>query len=177
MNITVIGRHMEVTDALKSYAEDKVRKLEKYMPAGAEATVTLGVEKYRRRAEVLIKVNGILIQAQEETDEMYSSIDKVLDKLSRRVKKYKERIKDKKGRGEERVSEALAPEEGAVERIPEIIKTKRFDMKPMTAEEAVMQMELLDKEFFVFSNIATGDLNVIYRRNDGNIGLIEPLAK
>lgn len=177
MNITVIGRHMEVTDALKTYAEDKLRKLEKYLPAGADATVTLGVEKYRRRAEVQIKVNGILIQAQDETDEMYSSIDKVLDKVVRRVRKYKEKLKDKKGRGEEKVAAAMAVEEGPVETIPEIIKTKRFSMKPMTAEEAVMQMELLDKEFFVFSNIGTGDLNVIYRRNDGNIGLIEPLSK
>jgi len=174
MNITVIGRHMEVTDALKSYAEDKVKKLEKYLPADAEATVTLGVEKYRRRAEVQIKVNGLLIQAQDVEDEMYSSIDKVLDKVSRRVRKYKEKLKDKKGRGEEKLA---GVEEGPVERIPEIIKTKRFDMKPMTAEEAVMQMELLDKEFFVFSNIGTGDLNVIYKRNDGNIGLIEPLSK
>jgi ribosome hibernation promoting factor len=174
MNITVIGRHMEVTDALKSYAEDKVKKLEKYLPGGAEATVTLGVEKYRRRAEVQIKVDGLLIQAQDVEDEMYSSIDKVLDKVSRRVKKYKERLKEKKGRGEEKLA---GVEEGPVEKIPEIIKTKRFDMKPMTAEEAVMQMELLDKEFFVFSNIGTGDLNVIYRRNDGNIGLIEPLSK
>jgi putative sigma-54 modulation protein len=175
MNITVIGRHMEVTDALKSYAEDKVRKLEKYLPGGAEASVTLGVEKYRRRAEVQIKVNGILIQAQDETDEMYSSIDKVMDKVSRRVRKYKERLKDKKGRGEEKALGAIA-EEGPVESIPEIIKTKRFNMKPMSAEEAVMQMELLDKEFYVFSNISTGDLNVIYRRNDGNVGLIEPVA-
>jgi len=176
MNITVTGRHMEVTDALKTYAEDKVKKLEKYLPAGAEAVITLGVEKFRRKAEVQIKVNGILIQAQDETDEMYSSIDKVLDKLSRRVRKYKEKLKDKKGRGEEKLA-AVAAEEGQVERIPEIIKTKRFDMKPMTAEEAVMQMELLDKDFFVFSNITTGDLNVIYKRNDGNIGLIEPVAK
>lgn len=175
MNITIIGRHMEVTDALKAYAEDKVKKLEKYLPLGAEASVTLGVEKYRRRAEVQIKVNGILIQAQDETDEMYSSIDKVMDKVSRRVRKYKERLKDKKGRGEEKAGAAMA-EEGPVESIPEIIKTKRFDMKPMSAEEAVMQMELLDKEFYVFSNIETGDLNVIYRRKDGNVGLIEPLA-
>lgn len=176
MNITVNGRHLEITDALKSYAEDKVRKLEKYLPTGADATVTLEVEKFRRKAEVQIKGNGLLIQAHDVTDEMYSSIDKVMDKLSRRVRKYKERLKDKKGRGEDAMA-AMTAEEGQVEKIPEIIKTKRFDMKPMSAEEAVMQMELLDKEFFVFANITTGDLNVIYKRNDGNIGLIEPLAK
>jgi len=174
MNITVNGRHMDMTDALKAYAAEKVGKLEKYLTPGSEAVVTLSVEKYRHRAEVQIKANGILIQAQEETGEMYSSIDQVLDKLERQVKKYKERLKEHKGRGEEK---GAHPEpEGERERIPEIIKTKRFDMKPMTPEEAVMQMDLLDKDFFVFSNVSTGSLNVIYRRNDGNVGLIEPLA-
>lgn len=175
MNITVNGRHMDITDALKSYAVEKVGKLEKYLPEGAEAMITLAVEKYRHRAEVLIKVNGILIQAADETDEMYSSIDKVLDKIERQVKKYKEKLKDKKGRGEEKG--AFAEAEGERERIPEIIKTKRFDMKPMTPEEAVMQMDLLDKDFFVFLNVSTGALSVIYRRRDGNVGLIEPVAR
>jgi len=175
MNITVTGRHMDMTDALKAYAAEKVGKLEKYLPSGADALVMLEVEKYRHKAEVQIKVNGIIIQAQEETDEMYSSIDKVLDKMGRQVKKYKEKLKDKKGRGEG-LSAAAEQEEGHAEKIPQIIKTKRFDMKPMTAEEAVMQMELLDKEFFVFSNIATGALNVIYKRRDGNVGLIEPVG-
>src|SRR3990172_903478 len=174
MNISVNGRHMEVTDALKTYAEEKVGKLEKYLPEGAEALITLGVEKFRHKAEVMIKVNGILIQAHEETEEMYASIDKVVDKIGRQVKKYKEKLKGHKVRAEERAP-AEAP--GESERIPEIIKTKRFDMKPMTPEEAVMQMELLDKDFFVFSNISTGALNVIYKRKDGNVGLIEPISK
>lgn len=176
MNITIKGNHMEVTDALKTYATEKVGKLEKYLPAGADAVVILGVEKFRHRAEVQIKVNGILIQAHEETEEMYQSIDKVMDKLGRQVKKYKEKLKGHKVRaGEERPS---SPEAGfETENIPEIIKTKRFDMKPMTAEEAVMQMELLDKDFFVFSNVSTGAVNVIYKRKDGNVGLIEPAAK
>lgn len=173
MNITVNGRHMEITDALRSYATEKVAKLDKYLPSGAEAVVTFNVEKYRHKAEVQIKVNGIVIQAQEETEAMYASIDKVIDKLERQVKKYKEKLKDHKGRGEERPV-AAAEAESESERIPEIIKTKKFDMKPMTADEAVMQMELLDKEFFVFSNIATGALSVIYKRRDGNVGLIEP---
>jgi len=174
MNVSVNGRHMEITEALKSYAEEKVTRLDKYLPAGAEAVVILSVEKYRHKAEVQIKVNGILIQAHEETAEMYSSIDNVLEKIGRQVRKYKEKLKAKKGRGEEK---ALPEEPGVVEKIPDIIKTKRFDMKPMTADEAVMQMELLDKEFFVFSNVDTGSLNVIYKRKDGNVGLIEPVAK
>lgn len=174
MNITVNGRHMDITDALRSYATEKVAKLDKYLPSGADAVVTFNVEKYRHKAEVQIKVNGIMIQAQEETDAMYASIDKVMDKLERQVKKYKEKLKSHKGKGEDKIAAHEAEVEAVSERIPEVIKTKRFDMKPMTADEAVMQMELLDKEFFIFSNIATGALSVIYKRRDGNVGLIEP---
>jgi len=174
MNIVINGRHMEITDALKSYTSEKVSKVEKYLPEGTEAVVTLEVEKFRHKAEVQLKVNGLLIQAHEETEEMYSSIDKVMDKIGRQVRKYKEKLKGHKGRGEEPVM----PEAGfEVEHIPEIIKVKRFDMKPMAPEEAVMQMELLDKDFFVFSNVTSGAVNVIYRRKDGNIGLIEPVSK
>jgi putative sigma-54 modulation protein len=177
MNITIKGNHMDVTDALKTYAAEKVGKLEKYLPEGADAVVILGVEKFRHKAEVQIKVNGILIQAHEETEEMYQSIDKVIDKLGRQVKKYKEKLKGHKVRGEERAVPEAAAAPAETESIPEIIKTKRFDMKPMTPEEAVMQMELLDKDFFVFSNVSTGTVNVIYRRRDGNVGLIEPAAR
>jgi ribosome hibernation promoting factor len=174
MNIVVNGRHMEITDALKSYASEKVSKVDKYLPEGTEAVVTLEVEKFRHKAEVQLKVNGILIQAHEETEEMYASIDKVMDKIGRQVRKYKEKLKGHKGRGEE----VVIPEAGfETELIPEIIKIKRFDMKPMAPEEAVMQMELLDKDFFVFSNVTSGSVNVIYKRKDGNIGLIEPVSK
>ncbi len=174
MNIVVNGRHMEITDALKSYASEKVAKVDKYLPEGTEAVVTLEVEKFRHKAEVQLKVNGILIQAHEETEEMYASIDKVMDKIGRQVRKYKEKLKGHKGRGEE----VVIPEAGfETELIPEIIKIKRFDMKPMAPEEAVMQMELLDKDFFVFSNVTSGAVNVIYKRKDGNIGLIEPASK
>jgi ribosome hibernation promoting factor len=174
MNIIFNARHMETTDALKTYAFEKVKKLEKYLPESADANITLAVEKFRHKAEVQIKVNGLIIQASEETEEMYSSIDNVTDKIGRQVKKYKEKLKGHKGKGEGR---EIAVAEEETERIPEIIKTKRFDMKPMTPEEAVMQMELLDKDFFIFSNFSTGAINVIYKRNDGNIGLIEPSGK
>ena len=174
MNIIFNARHMETTDALKTYAFEKVKKLEKYLPESADANITLAVEKFRHKAEVQIKVNGLIIQASEETEEMYSSIDNVTDKIGRQVKKYKEKLKDHKVKGE---GMEFLPVEEETERIPEIIKTKRFDMKPMTPEEAVMQMELLDKDFFIFSNFSTGAINVIYKRNDGNIGLIEPAGK
>jgi putative sigma-54 modulation protein len=133
--------------------------------------VILGVEKFRHKAEVTIKTNGVIIQAHEESGDLYASIDVVVDKLDRQVKKYKEKLKDHKGRGPAAAEDI--PHE-LRERIPELIKTKRFNMKPMEPDEAIMQMELLDKGFFVFQNAATGAINVIYKRNDGNVGLIEP---
>jgi putative sigma-54 modulation protein len=170
MNIIVNGRHLEVTPALKSYAEEKLKKFDRYLSQITEATVTLTVEKYRHKAEVLIKANGVLIQAEGVTGEIYSSIDEVVEKLEKQVKKYKEKlVSHRKGEGKTPAA-AAAPEQET----GRIIKKKRFDMKPMTPDEAAMQMELLDKNFFVFSNHSTGEINVIYRRNDGNFGLIEP---
>ncbi len=172
MNIIVNGRHLEVTPALKSYAEEKLKKFDRYLSNITEAVVTLTVEKYRHKAEVLLKANGVLIQAEGVTGEIYSSIDEVVEKLEKQVKKYKEKMVSHR-KGEGKAAAAPASERTEAEK-GKIIKRKRFDMKPMGADEAAMQMELLDKDFFVFSNQATGEINVIYRRNDGNFGLIEP---
>jgi putative sigma-54 modulation protein len=176
MQVSVIGRHLEATDALKQYATERFQRLEKYLPRNSSATITLSVvKKVHHIAEAMIKANGVLIQASEETEEMYSSIDLLYEKLERRVRKYKERLTDHKhmtGVSEMTVVAPAAPH--PEDRIPQIIKTKRFDLKPMEPEEAVMQMELLDKPFFIFANAASGHINVIYRRNDGNVGLIEP---
>jgi len=173
MQITVIGRHMDVTDALKQYAVEKFGKLEKYLPKNIQVTVTLSVvKKVHHIAEAVLKTDGLLVQAHEETEEMYSSIDLLIEKLEKRIRKYKEKLVDHKqhNRTEPEPVVSAHPDD----RIPQIIKTKRFDLKPMHAEEAVMQMELLDKEFYVFSNAASGHITVIYRRKDGNVGLIEP---
>ncbi|MEK6692128.1 MAG: ribosome-associated translation inhibitor RaiA [Nitrospirota bacterium] len=175
MNIIVTGRHLDVTPALRSYAEEKIKKVGKYFNNVTEVIITLGVEKYRHKAEVQLRVNGVLIQAEEVTGEMYSSIDKVMDKIERQVKKFKEKLTWHKGRteGEKETpsSETTLKEEG----YPQIIRRKKFATKPMSPEEAVLQMELLDKDFFIFENDSTGDINVIYRRRDGNVGLIEPV--
>lgn len=172
MNIIVNGRHLEVTPALKSYAEEKLGKFDRYLSHITEAVVTLTVEKYRHKAEVLLKANGVLIQAEGVTGEIYSSIDEVVEKLEKQVKKYKEKmVSHRKGEGKATAAPATAAAEADQGKI---IKKKRFDMKPMTPDEAAMQMELLDKDFFVFSNHSTGEINVIYRRDDGNFGLIEP---
>ncbi len=173
MNIIVTGRHLEVTSALRDYAESKVKKFEKYISPISEAQVTLSVEKYRHKAEILLKANGVMIQAESVTEEIYSSIDEVIEKLERQIKKYKEKLtsRRKENRHHEAMSQASVEEEHPDIRI---IKRKRFAMKPMTPEEAAMQMDLLDKDFFVFTNADSGVINVIYRRRDGDFGLIEP---
>lgn len=172
MNIIINGRHLEVTPAIKKYSEDKIRKFERYLSDISEAVITLSVEKYRHKAEVLLKVNGMLIQAEGVTGEIYSSIDEVSDKLERQVKKYKEKLISHRKNSSKSPEIPLQPTSQAEGGM--IIKNKRFDLKPMSPEEASMQMELLDKDFFVFINDLSNDVNVIYKRRDGNFGLIEP---
>ncbi|OGW35450.1 MAG: ribosomal subunit interface protein [Nitrospirae bacterium GWD2_57_9] len=174
MQVTVVGRHIEATEALKQYATEKFSRLDKYLPKTVQVVITLSVvKKVHHIAEAVIKSNGLLIQASEETEEMYSAIDLLIEKIDRRVRRYKEKLVDHKHQsGKAEMSASSAAEPG--ERIPQIIKTKRFDLKPMLPEEAVMQMELLDKDFFIFANAGSGQVNVIYKRKDGNVGLIEP---
>jgi len=161
---------MELTKTLKDYAEEKIGKFDKYINNISEAIITLSVEKYRHRAEVLLKVDGLLVQAESITGEMYSSIDEVADKLERQIKKYKEKIASHR-KGKNKQEEPPKTEKTT----PLIIKKKAFDIKPMGIEEAAMQMDLLDKIFFVFTNSSSGDINVLYKRKDGNLGLIEPV--
>lgn len=175
MQVTVIGRHIEATEALKQYAAEKLSRLEKYLPKTIQVIVTLSVvKKVHHIAEAVIKSNGLLIQASEETEEMYSAIDLLIAKLERRVRKYREKLTDHKHQSNKADSVTRNSESHPEDRIPQIIKTKRFDLKPMQPEEAVMQMELLDKDFFIFANAGSGHVNVIYKRKDGNVGLIEP---
>jgi len=172
MNIIVTGRHLEITPALRTYAEKKIKRFDRYLSNIAEAIVTISVQKYRHKVEVLMKANGVLIQAEGITGDVYSSIDEVTEKLERQVKRYKEKLvshRKTEGKSNQMAIEAVALETGR------IIKNKRFELKPMSPDEAAMQMELLDKDFFVFTNDNSGDINVIYRRRDGNFGLIEPV--
>jgi len=171
MNIIINCRQMDLTRNLKEYAEEKIGRFSKYLNNITEASVTFSVEKYRHKVEVHLKANGNLLQAESITGEMYSSIDDVVEKLARQVKKHKDKIvSSRKGRSKE-----AAPSE-SVEPIPTIIKNKSYDIKPMSLEEAAMQMDLLGKEFFIFTNASSGAINVLYKRNDGNFGLIEPIA-
>ncbi|MGB9805075.1 MAG: ribosome hibernation-promoting factor, HPF/YfiA family [Desulfofundulus sp.] len=173
MKVQVRGRNVEVTNALKEYVEKRLGKLEKYLDLIEEAQVTLTVEKDSHRVEVTIPINGIILRGEESTGDMYASIDLVVEKLEKQIERYKGKLFRRLGRQNLEVkagdNNKKEEEEG-----PRVVRTKRFAMKPMSVDEAVMQMNLLGHSFFVFSNADTEKVNVVYRRRDGNYGLIEP---
>ena len=178
MQITTTFRHMESSEPLKSYAQEKLDKVQKYIDEPIVAQVFLTVEKIRHIAEITITARGITIKASEETNDMYAALDAVTDKIERQLRRYKERIKAHKPGNDStdrRVKKTiLAAESIEQSQEPVIIKSNTFSIKPMSVEEAVMQMDLLNKDFLVFTDSSTEDINVIYRRKDGNFGLIEP---
>ncbi|WP_352418317.1 ribosome-associated translation inhibitor RaiA [Proteiniborus sp.] len=175
MKITISGKNMAVTDALKDVIKKKMGKLDKYFFEDVPVDITLSVEKSRQIIEVTIPFSGAIIRAEESTDDMYQSIDKAIDVLERQVRKNKTKLQ-KKSKGLETIRfenfQALPAVEN--EKEPSIVRTKRFAMKPMDAEEAVLQMELLRHAFYVFRNAETDEVNIVYKRKDGNYGLIEP---
>ena len=160
MNIIINCRHMDSTQNLKDYAEEKIGKFDKYLNNITEANVTLSVEKHRHTAEVLLKVKGSPIQAESTTEEMCSAIDEVVEKLARQVRKHKDKIvSQRKGKGKSEADIETA------ETVPSIIKNKS-EIKPMSVEEAAMQMDLMGRDFFVYTNASSGDINVLYKRTD-----------
>lgn len=175
IKINVTGKNIDVTPALRSYAEKKVAKLEKYLndDASASAEVMLRVERGIHIAEVTVNLSGVMLRGEGKTGDMYTSIDAAVDRIERQFNKYKTKI-NRKIHGP-KLGE-MAPTTTRSEQEPEgprIVRTKRFALKPMDAEEAVMQMELLGHDFFVFRDAHTSEVNVVYKRRDGNYGLIE----
>ncbi len=183
MLIQIKGKNLEVTDALRSYVEKKLNKLEKYFQNIKEASVALSVQRGMHMVEVQLEGDGVLLRGEERRGtDMYGSIDQVVEKLEIRVKKFKSRHyartteegpREKEAIKGRAMTEAFGPETEA-EEMPQIVRTKRFAMKPMTPDEAAQQMELLHHDFFVFRNSESEDVNVVYKREDGNYGLIEP---
>jgi putative sigma-54 modulation protein len=177
MQISVTFRNMETSDALKAYAAEKLERLKKYLDEPLDIQVVLSKNKYRNGAEVKMVSRGIVMRGEENTEDMYSSIDLVVDKIERQARKYKDKIRAYKAvsLGEEiRVRHEVLDQASLDEdRIPKIIQSQEFSAKPMSVEEAVMQMDLMSNDFLVFMNSGTKDVNVVYRRKDGNIGLIE----
>ena len=153
--------------------ESKLGKLERYFSPDTEVQVTLSVEKGRQKIEVTIPVKGSIIRAEQDSSDMYVSVDLVEEIIERQIKKYKTKIVDKK-QSALAFSEAFLQEEAEQEETVNIVKTKRFAMKPMDAEEACVQMELLGHNFFMFLNADTNEVNVVYKRKGNSYGLIEP---
>jgi putative sigma-54 modulation protein len=168
---------MEPSDALKSYAQEKLARVAKYIDEPITAQVYLTVEKIRHSAEVTISAKGVTIKASEETGDMYAAIDLVADKIERQLKRYKERLKGHKPSetpGTPIRKSVVEAESIETTTAPVIVQSKTFSIKPMSVEEAIMQMDLMHKDFFVFTDAATENINVVYLRKDGNYGLIQP---
>lgn len=185
MNLTVKGRNLTLTDAINSYAEDKIGRLGKYLADGSRCEIELWTEKNPSIAdnqvvEATIFTKGPVIRAREASPDIYASIDLVFAKLERQVKKYRGKLvsRTQGGHKEAWAQEGFtAPEAAEVvdEEVatPRIVKTKQFMVKPMTPEEAALQLELVGHDFFVFTNAESQETAVVYRRRDGNYGLIE----
>lgn len=176
MRLQVKGRNVTVSDSLKDYAIEKLAKLEKYLNDAARLELELQVEKNpsiaeNQVAEATIWTKGPVLRARESSQDMRASIDLLVEKLERQASRYRDKRKRGPGRAAPHLdSRPVVPDSEE----PRIVKTKQFPVKPMSPEEAVLQLELIGHDFFVFQNAETNDVNVVYRRRDGNYGLIEP---
>jgi putative sigma-54 modulation protein len=179
MQFQVKGRNLEVSDAIRSYAEAKLAKLERQL-TDPRVELELAVEKnpsiaQNHVAEATIWTNGPVLRAREASGDMRASIDQLVAKLERQISRYRTRTRDRR----RRAARANGPTPDTIpvmaeDEEPQIVKTKQFALHPMSAEEAVLQLELIGHDFFVFRSADSGDVNVVYRRQDGGYGLIEP---
>ncbi|TCP26036.1 SSU ribosomal protein S30P /sigma 54 modulation protein [Scopulibacillus darangshiensis] len=183
MNFNIRGENLEVTPSLRDYAEKKVGKLERYFdsPLASDVHINMHVHNNEQVIEVTIPMQGLLLRAEESHDDLYAAIDLVVEKLERQTRKYKTKVnrKNRQATREEQleVLNGTSPIATQVEEEVdefEVVRKKRFNLKPMDTEEAILQMDMLGHAFFVYSNAESGDTNVVYKRKDGRYGLIEP---
>ncbi|HHY75441.1 MAG TPA: ribosome-associated translation inhibitor RaiA [Firmicutes bacterium] len=168
MEINVRGKNIDVNPTLKQYAEKRLSKIDRFIKQDPlSVQVTFSTERDNYVVEVTVPLNGYLLRAEESARDAFSSVDNVVEKLEKQIEKYRTRLFRR-----DKVEISSVPREEM--EAPRIVKVKRFPMKPMTPEEATMQMELLGHDFYVFHNAETDTVNVVYRRKDGNYGLIEP---
>ena len=175
MTFIIIGKNIDVTPGLKEAVEHKLGKLERYFTPDTEIHVTLSVQRERQKIEVTIPVKGDIIRSEQVSSDMYVSIDLVEEVIERQLRKYKNKLIARQQEGgnlkqEFYETDDLIPDEDEVQ----IVRTKRFGIKPMYPEDACVQMDLLGHDFFVFCNAETDEVNVVYRRKNGSFGLIEP---
>ena len=180
MKITINGKGMEISAYLEDVVHTRVGKLDKYLNDDTNVQVVLSMFRGRQVAELTVQVGTVVLRSEEATGDMYASVDNACKKLERQIIRYRTRM-DKRIHASALKHEPLreefladAPPADAEEAWPQVVRTKRFAVKPMGIEEAAMQMELLDHAFFVFQNAQSGEVNVLYKRNDGDLGLIEP---
>ena len=170
--ITITGKHIEITEPLRDYVTDKIGRSCRLLGKIGAVHVTIGVEKYRHIVEVIIQAHGTTLRAKEETHDMYSSIDQVLDKVEIQVKRLKEKIKDHKHPGE--IAGLATAEEESPAPSPRVFVAETFAPKPLTVDEAVEELGAGQDAFLVFHNAKNGQVNVLYKRGDGTFGLVQP---
>ena len=174
MTINYKGKNIEVTPALKEHAEKKIGRLSRIMDID-KVTVTLIAEGNREKAEVSMMIKGYLLRGEDSGQDVFAAIDTVVDKLEKQLVKYKEKLQRKTKKDKGKIAEAAVEEVAYAESDDEVVRTKRFQVKPMTVDEAIMQMNMIGHSFFVFSNSENEEeINVVYVRNDGKYGLIVP---
>ncbi|ASK62723.1 ribosomal subunit interface protein [Virgibacillus phasianinus] len=183
MKYNIRGENIEVTGSIRDYVQKKIGKLERYFdtPPTSDVHVNLSVYNDEQKIEVTIPMTNLLLRAEEQHIDLYAAIDLVVDKLERQIRKYKTKVNRRSRQNgaakhifaeleKEQIDNNVEEDSDEIE----IVKTKRFDLKPMDSEEAVLQMDMLGHTFYVFTNSISGDTNVVYRRRDGRYGIIEP---
>jgi putative sigma-54 modulation protein len=179
MNYNIRGENIEVTPAIREYIEKKVAKLERYFTEAPNASVSVNLKVYpdkKSKVEITILMQNLVLRAEELQEDMYAAIDLITDKLERQIRKHKTKV-NRKFRGQDSIKDIVPifteVDAGGDDDELELVRTKRFDLKPMDSEEAILQMDLLGHNFYVFQNAETNSTNVVYKRKDGRYGLIE----
>ncbi|MDR2133001.1 MAG: ribosome-associated translation inhibitor RaiA [Clostridiales Family XIII bacterium] len=173
MRVIITSKNLNASDHLKETIESKFRKLGKYFSSDISANVTLSLEKGRQKIETTINAKGVIFRAEDTTNDIYSGVDRVVDKLSAQMSKFKTKLQ-KKHKDNKTILFADVPDYlGEEDDEPAVVRRKKFDLLPMSVDEALMQMELLEHNFFVFLNVETDTVSVVYKRKDGNYGLLE----
>jgi putative sigma-54 modulation protein len=186
MQLNITFRHLDASESLKQYAKEKVERVNKYLDKAGEAHVVLSLERHLHHADITIHSGSFVLRGKEKSNDMYASMDSAMDKIERQLLRYKEKLK--RHHGKERVHHRQdlvdpqrklrhavleMPEELVQDDAPRVVRTNEFLAKAMTVDEAIMQMDLMNYEFLVFTNILSEEVNVVYRRHDGHYGLIE----
>ena len=174
MQTSVTFKNLDSSENLRTYVTEKLNRFDKFLYNPAEANVVLSVEKFRHIAEINISGDRLNINGKEETEDMYSAIDKVLDKLESQIKKYKQKIMERRPAPKRKSRSEAQAETAFPDEDERQVKVKHIEYKPMDIDEAIMQMELIHDSFLVFTNARNDQVNVVYRRKDGHYGLIQP---